>query len=197
MQLQRQGPGYSHTQLLLFNLLIILQQWQTSCQGFVSPIKNGHSRMTKFSAITVAWENRWHFTMPLIVSPRNDVWETSAEIPYRWCVTTKWGSAPDWLKQISQVAQPIRSSTRIWVVSQTPFRGEIIGGIAKCHLFSLTTIPDKNTRLIVNVSQETAVINRKSKNNLPESVFSHNYQPLRQKRHQIVVNNPILMLSFS
>ena len=67
----------------------------------------------------------------------------------------------------------------------------------KCHLFSLTTIPDKNTRLIVNVSQETAVINRKSKNNLPESVFSHNYQPLRQKRHQIVVNNPIVMLSFS
>ena len=49
----------------------------------------------------------------------------------------------------------------------------------------------------INVSQETAVIRRKSKNNLPESVFSHNYQPLRQKRHQNVVNNPILMLSFS
>ena len=77
------------------------------------------------------------------------------------------------------------------------FRGEIVGGIAKCHLFSQPTITDKNTCLIVNVSQETAVIGRKSKNILPESVFSHNFQPLRQKRHQIVVNNPILMLSFS
>ena len=184
----------------------LIDWWQTPCQGFVSPIEIGHSRMTKFSAITVAWENRWHFMMPPTVSPWNEVWETSAEIPYWWCVTTQWGSALDWLKQISQVAQPIRSSTRIWVVtrhqygisalvSQTSFCGEIIGGIAKCHLFSLTTIPDKNTRLIVNVSQETAVINRKSKNNLPESVFSHNYQPLRQKRHQIVVNNPILLLS--
>ena len=126
----------------------------------------------------------------------------------RWRVTTQWGSTPDWLKQISQVAQPIRSSTQICVVthhqygisvlvSQTLFHGEIVGSIAKCHLFSQPTITDKNTRLIVNVSQETAVINRKSKNNLPESVFSHNYQPLRQKRHQIVVNNPILMLSFS
>ena len=106
------------------------------------------------------------------------------------------------------MAQPIRSSTHTWVVtfhqygisalgSQTSFRGEIVGGIAKCHLFSQPTITDKNTRLIVNVSQETATINRKSKNNLPESVFSHNYQPLRQKRHQIVVNNPIVMLSFS
>ena len=184
----------------------LIDWWQTPCQGFVSPIEIGHSRMTKFSAITVAWENRWHFTMPPTVSPWNEVWETSAEIPYWWCVTTQWGSALDWLKQISQVAQPIRSSTRIWVVtrhqygisalvSQTSFHGEIVGGIAKCHLFSLTTIPDKNTRLIVNVSQETAVINRKSKNNLPESVFSHNYQPLRQKRHQIVVNNLILLLS--
>ena len=164
--------------------------------------------MTKFSAVTVAWENTQHFAMPPTVSPWNNVWETSPEISYWWRVTTQWGTAPDWLKQISQVAQPIRSSTHTWVVtfhqygisalvSQTSFRGEIVGGIAKCHLFSQPTITDKNTRLIVNVSQETATINRKSKNNLPQSVFSHNYQPLRQKRHQIVVNNPIVMLSFS
>ena len=164
--------------------------------------------MTKFSAVTVAWENTRHFAMPPTVSPWNDIWETSAEISYWWGVTTQWGSARDWLKQISQVAQPIRSSTQIWVVtrhqygisalvSQTLFSREIVGGIAKCHLFSQPTITDKNARLIVNVLQETAVINRKSKNNLPESVFSHNYQPLRQKRHQIVVNNPNLMLSSS
>ena len=29
----------------------------------------------------VTWENRRHFATPLTVSPRNDVWETSAEIP--------------------------------------------------------------------------------------------------------------------
>ena len=56
------------------------------------------------------------------------------------------GGASDWLKQISQVARPIRSTNQIWVVtrhqygisvlvSQTPFPGETVSGIAKCHLF--------------------------------------------------------------
>ena len=36
----------------------------------------------------VAWENNQHLAMPL-VSPRNDIWETSAEIPYWWRVTTQ------------------------------------------------------------------------------------------------------------
>ena len=59
------------------------------------------------------------------------------------------GSASDWLKQISQAARPIRSSTQIWVVtrhqygisavaSQTTFQRKTSGGIAKCHLFSQT-----------------------------------------------------------
>ena len=34
----------------------------------------------------VAWENKYFATPPLI-SLRNDVWETSAEIPYWWRVT--------------------------------------------------------------------------------------------------------------
>ena len=37
----------------------------------------------------LAWENSWHFTTPSTVSPQNDVWETSAEIPYWWRVTTQ------------------------------------------------------------------------------------------------------------
>ena len=37
----------------------------------------------------LAWVNSWHFTTPSLVSPRNNVWETNAEIPYRWCVTTQ------------------------------------------------------------------------------------------------------------
>ena len=52
------------------------------------------------------------------------------------------GRASDWLKQISHAARPIRSSTQIWVetrhqygisalVSQTSFRRETSGGVAK------------------------------------------------------------------
>ena len=37
----------------------------------------------------LAWENSWHLATPALVFPRNDVWETSAEIPYWWRVTTQ------------------------------------------------------------------------------------------------------------
>ena len=33
---------------------------------------------------TVAWENSHHFTTSPLVSLQNNVWETSAEIPYWW-----------------------------------------------------------------------------------------------------------------
>ena len=57
------------------------------------------------------------------------------------------GSASDWLKQISHAARPIRSTTQIWIVtrhqygtsalvSQTPFGGKNVVGVAKCRLFS-------------------------------------------------------------
>ena len=36
-----------------------------------------------------AWENSRHFAKLPLVSPRNDVWETNAEIPYWWRVTTQ------------------------------------------------------------------------------------------------------------
>ena len=57
------------------------------------------------------------------------------------------GSASDWLKQISRAAKQIRRTTQIWVVkrhqyrisalvSQTSFRGETSGGVAKSRLLS-------------------------------------------------------------
>ena len=66
------------------------------------------------------------------------------------------GSAFDWLQQISHAARPIRSSTQIWVltrhqygisafISQTSFRGETSGGVAKCRLFSPATWNNKIT----------------------------------------------------
>ena len=59
-------------------------------------------------------------------------------------------SASDWLNEISRAAQPIRSTTQIWVVtrheyeisalvSQTSFGGETSGSVAKCRLFSQGT----------------------------------------------------------
>ena len=36
-----------------------------------------------------AWENSRHFAKLPLVSPRNDVWETNAEIAYWWRVTTQ------------------------------------------------------------------------------------------------------------
>ena len=61
------------------------------------------------------------------------------------------GSASGWLKQISVMGQPIRSTTLIWVVtrlrygisagiSQASFCGKISGDFAKYWLFSLTTL---------------------------------------------------------
>ena len=99
----------------------------------------------------LAWENSWHFaTLPLIYQ-RNDVWETSAEIPYWWRVTTQISvvlliGRRAW----ENLIQPIRSTTQIWVVtrhlygisalvSQTSFGGETSGSVAKCRLFSQAT----------------------------------------------------------
>ena len=57
------------------------------------------------------------------------------------------GSASDWLTQTSHALWPFRNTTQIWVVTlhqygisalvfQTSFRGETVGGVAKCRLFS-------------------------------------------------------------
>ena len=37
----------------------------------------------------IAWVKSRHFTTPLLVSMRKDVWKTNAEILYRWRVTTQ------------------------------------------------------------------------------------------------------------
>ena len=39
--------------------------------------------------LNLAWENRRHSATLPTVSPRNDVWEASAEIPYWWRVSAK------------------------------------------------------------------------------------------------------------
>ena len=53
-------------------------------------------------------------------------------------------SVSDWLKQISHMGRPLRSTTQVWVVTrhgfsalgpQTSFCVEIKGGVAKWQLF--------------------------------------------------------------
>ena len=60
----------------------------------------------------VARENSRHFATPLLVSPRNDVWETTTKIPYRWRVTTQI-----WVVHLIgyKLIQPIRSTTQICI----------------------------------------------------------------------------------
>ena len=45
--------------------------------------RNGYTMTIK----KLPWENSWHFATQALVSPRNNVWGTRAEIPYWWRVT--------------------------------------------------------------------------------------------------------------
>ena len=67
------------------------------------------------------------------------------------------GSASGWLKQISRAERPIRSTTKVWVVMrhlyeisvfvpQTSFRGETVGGVAKCRL-----LPQASSRTCLRI----------------------------------------------
>ena len=96
----------------------------------------------------LAWENRGHFTTPPVVFPRNDVWEKSAEILYWWRALAR-SEKSFWL--IANLLHLIGSTTQIYVVtrhqygisaivSQTSFRGETTGSVAKCRLFSHATM---------------------------------------------------------
>ena len=61
------------------------------------------------------------------------------------------GSVSEWSQGVGSLLQPIRSTTQIWVmtrhqygisalVSQTSFRGETVGCVAKRRLFSQARI---------------------------------------------------------
>ena len=102
------------------------------------------------TASTLAWENSQHLATLQLVSLPNDVWETSAEIPYWWPVTTQiWVVLLiGWIKfprgTINQKHYPDMGSdaSSVWnsaLVSQTSFGGETSGSVAKRRLFSQAT----------------------------------------------------------
>ena len=75
----------------------------------------------------VAWENSRHLATLPLVSPANDVWETSAEIPYWWHVTTQdLGSASDWSCRVGNWLQPIRSTIQICLVTRHQYWTEFL-----------------------------------------------------------------------
>ena len=73
----------------------------------------------------LAWENSRHLATLPLVSPINDIWETSAEIPYWWRVTTQ-------IRVVTRHQYGISA-----LVSQTSFGGETSSSVAKCRLFNL------------------------------------------------------------
>ena len=59
-----------------------------------------------------------HFSTSPLVFPRNKVGYERKNSILMTCHYQDLRSASDWLKQISQVARPIRSTTQIWLVTR-------------------------------------------------------------------------------
>ena len=82
---------------LFLHLLLEPFSWE-SMKNFSSPSKSPSLFLLNLlfnlhsctgAKLNAAWENICHLVMLPLVSPPNDVWETSAEIPYWWCVITQ------------------------------------------------------------------------------------------------------------
>ena len=89
----------------------------------------------------LAWENSRHFETPPLVSPQNDVWETTAEIPYWWPITTRilvvfvigWSKL---LTNQTHYSDLGSDASSVWnFCAGKP----VSGGVAKCRLFSQAT----------------------------------------------------------
>ena len=79
----------------------------------------------------MAWENSLHFVTPPLVFPSNDVWGTSAEIPFWWLVTIHICS--DWWFREENLPQPMRS---LQSFLRRHFEEKTVYGVAKYRLFS-------------------------------------------------------------
>ena len=90
-----------------------------------------------------AWENSGHFTSQPLVSPQNDVWEMTIEIPHWWCTTTQIRVVPliGWkIASSNQKRYPDLGSDRSSVWNSCGCFSDIIskgtsGGVRKCGLF--------------------------------------------------------------
>ena len=121
--------------------------------------------------VIIAWENSRHLgTLPL-VSPPNDAWETSAEIPYWWRVTTK----------ICVVTRHHDQYGISALVSQTSFGGETSGSVAKCRLFSHAIVITGTFRsgAIFDVCERFVLVLCPCRSNYNGYVFVSAQKPIR------------------
>ena len=87
----------------------------THLKAMVSKCKNSSLHSNQNS---LARENSRHLVTPQLVSPRNDVWQTSAEIPFFWLVTPQmWVVLLICLVAWENLLHAIRSNTQIWAVT--------------------------------------------------------------------------------
>ena len=66
--------GQQHSRSLICLITSMITDW----------IGQYNNKICDFS---VAWENGRHFSTPPLISLRNYIWATHAEIPYWWCIT--------------------------------------------------------------------------------------------------------------
>ena len=110
-----------------------------------SPSSRGHKAFNRHYLILnpelwISWENSPHLATLPLVSPRNEVWETSAEIPY-WSrvITHTWVILVFWLvmprREFPSTSQTWLVTRHQYVISailpQTSFHREGSGGVAK------------------------------------------------------------------
>ena len=121
--------------------LLIGRPISTTTQIWVATFhQNGIS--TVVPQMPFCWETSNNIAKRILprVSPRNDVWGMSTEIPFLWCI-----SIQIWVELL--IGRPISTTTQIWVatchqngistvVPQTPFYWETSNSIAKRRLFS-------------------------------------------------------------
>ena len=115
----------------------------------------------------MARENSRHFVTPQLVSTQSDVWETSAEIPCLWRVTTQsWVlSASDWLKRHDQSITQICLVTRHQygisaLVSQTSFRGKPVVASQNVGCFLMLTFNPRFLFVLQRVDQMWSMFNQ-------------------------------------
>ena len=112
------------------------------------------------------------------------------------------GSASDWLNQISHAARPIRSTTKICVVtrhhdqygisalvSQTSFGGDTSASVAKCRLFSHAIVITGTFRfgVIFDVCKRFVLVRCPCRSNYNGYAFVSAQKPIQYSEHSLIL----------
>ena len=137
---------YFHCPVYFTNTLIIRCKFFFLLFGrkpITWPANNCLQIMVCHAQCRLAWENSRHLTTTPLVSPPNDVWETSSENPYWWRVTPQiWVGllicrARGKFDSTNQKHYPDLGSEASSVPNFCTRFGKTSCSVAKCRLFSL------------------------------------------------------------